>query len=281
MLDGGIGDDQLNGGSGNNTLTNGPDIPVTTAGSALLAKEAGAGDAYSLREEDLAAIVDGAMVRWADSDAGEAAGSGFLDGVTVEIRELPGLMLGQAVGQRVIIDCDAAHHGWFIDPTPNDDAEFASPSAGGGLVATADEADRRIDLLTVISHELGHVLGFEHEADEGLMAPSLAAGTRLMPETDLAKGAVTSTRGGGPEVETRFFDAISGSFIAHSLGDAAVAARSSDAGHAHHAAQVVQRKRAPVNGVEDWRIDLGIDEMRPPRSPTPPSLIDWTRAQHG
>ena len=37
-----------------------------------------------------------------------------------------------------------------------------------------------MDLLTVLMHELGHVLGFGHDG-EGVMYEPLAAGTRSVP----------------------------------------------------------------------------------------------------
>lgn len=43
--------------------------------------------------------------------------------VTVEIVDLPGDQVGRAVDRGTVqIDRDAAGHGWFVDPTPADDA---------------------------------------------------------------------------------------------------------------------------------------------------------------
>src|SRR5205814_360364 len=86
----------------------------------------------------------------------------------------------------IYLDADAAGHGWFLDPTPRGDSEFApgrahSPAAG------------RVDLLTVLAHEMGHVLGLgdDHAADPvtgSVMAAALPVGVRrthrdgLLPE---------------------------------------------------------------------------------------------------
>ena len=45
-----------------------------------------------------------------------------------------------------------------------------------------------MDLLTVVMHELGHVLGYDHD-DDGVMAETLAAGVR---RTDVDHGHVAS-----------------------------------------------------------------------------------------
>jgi hypothetical protein len=37
-----------------------------------------------------------------------------------------------------------------------------------------------MDLLTAVTHELGHVLGWEHQS-QGVMEPTLQAGERLIP----------------------------------------------------------------------------------------------------
>ncbi len=81
--------------------------------------------------------------------------------------------MGLADGHTLWLDDNAAGWGWFIDPTPGDDSEFTTPGNQG-------EQDR-MDLLSVLRHEMGHVLGRDHEAS-GLMADTLATGTRLVLE---------------------------------------------------------------------------------------------------
>ena len=90
--------------------------------------------------------------------------------------------LAYAVGNTVWIDDDAAGHGWFVDPTPMDDAEFAS-SVDRIDAAFASDADG-MDLLSAIMHELTHVLEGNFPDDEfefghSVTSKSLAAGQRF------------------------------------------------------------------------------------------------------
>ncbi len=131
----------------------------------------------NLSAEQITPLLAEALARW------QAAGvdSSGLEGVNFQIADLPGAALGEAAGNTIWLDADAAGWGWFVDPTPADDAEFTLPGNQG--------EQRRMDLLTVLAHELGHVLGYEHE-EAGVMAEALAAGTRLMPAS--ADAALTS-----------------------------------------------------------------------------------------
>jgi hypothetical protein len=129
--------------------------------------------------------------------------AGRLRGVRVEVLDLPGTTLGLASGAVVFLDADGAGHGWFLDPTPADDAEFVLAPAGG-------PAAGRIDLLTVIAHELGHVLGLDDDPETDpftgiVMAAALAPGVRRVHLDGLLPGAGpvqtgTAARGRDPWV---------------------------------------------------------------------------------
>jgi hypothetical protein len=107
-----------------------------------------------------------------------------LDNVQVFITNLPAGFVGTTSGQFVYIDARAAGYGWFVDPLPVDGRAFV---VGGGEFHALPEgpAAGRIDLLTVVAHELGHVLGLQDLTDADhpgdLMAVSLTPGVRRLP----------------------------------------------------------------------------------------------------
>ncbi len=130
----------------------------------------------NLSQSDLQPIVAEAMARWAGAGV-DAAALARMSQVEFVVADLPDAVLGKAAAERVTLDVDAAGHGWFVDSTPGDDAEFAGSSA------IDPKAVDRIDLLTVIEHELGHVAGLE-DIDalvDGVMNGVLGVGTRRNP----------------------------------------------------------------------------------------------------
>jgi len=70
-----------------------------------------------------------------------------------------------------------------VDPTPGADEEF-TPTASG-LKALDPRAVDRMDLLTAVAHEFGHILGLDDVAEGSLMAAKLPPGLRHLP-VDLA-----------------------------------------------------------------------------------------------
>jgi glucose/arabinose dehydrogenase len=125
---------------------------------------------------------DGAVLTQAQLDAFVRASGlgGAMPGVRFEVRNLGGAYLGLALVQdrTVLLDDDAAGYGWFVDPTPfvNEEFDAALHALAGG------PADGRMDLLTAVRHELGHLAGLDDvdgPAQSGqLMVGTLAAGTR-------------------------------------------------------------------------------------------------------
>jgi len=155
------------------------DTPIGSGLAAATAALTYSGRPLTMRE--LEPIRREAIARWRHAGlTGQQLA--VLARTNVTVTNLPGVQLGLADAGRVWIDSTAAGYGWYIDPTPRDDHEFSGRS--NDVVAS------RMDLLTVLTHELGHILGFDHEAgDNSLMAATLTPGDRRMP----ASRAISST----------------------------------------------------------------------------------------
>jgi hypothetical protein len=142
----------------------------------------------TLTQTELQPIVTEALARWTAAGANTQALAAMKQ-VQFIVTDLPGADLGLAQANRVHLDIDAAGHGWFVDPTPASDEEFG-PSAGGQLLKTVDpRAVDQIDLLTVVEHELGHVVGLKDldALTDDLMSGVLGRGLRRhASQTDAA-----------------------------------------------------------------------------------------------
>lgn len=146
--------------------------------AALHVEAAAPGNAAApLTSAKLQPLLEEALSRWQASGMNVSA----LAGLSVQIADLGGTTLGLAAGNTIWLDDDAAGWGWFVDATPHDDREF--------LPHARADAQQRIDLLTVVLHEMGHLLGREHAAD-GLMAETLATGARRSVTNDPHAAAV-------------------------------------------------------------------------------------------
>jgi len=103
----------------------------------------------------------------------------------VDLSDLHGRLLGIASGDSIILDRDAAGYGWFIDVTPLDDSEFTRRADGSHRANQGTPVQERIDLLTAITHEMGHVLGLadvdKEEDSSEVMASILLPGRRRLP----------------------------------------------------------------------------------------------------
>ena len=132
-----------------------------------------------LQERDLQQIALAAFNLWRSLGL-DAALLDRLSAIRFEISDLSGSAVGWTDGLKIVLDRSAAGRGWFVDATPFEDSEFSRRGVEGQLTAIeGGTADGRIDLLSVLIHEIGHVLGYDHEGSDGVMADVLAAGHRL------------------------------------------------------------------------------------------------------
>ncbi|MGB0759666.1 MAG: GEVED domain-containing protein [Rubripirellula sp.] len=133
-----------------------------------------------LQQQVLRPSVIQALMAWHDSGA-DAGVLRDLAGVSVTVSDLPGNVLARTAGRAIVLDHDAAGNGWFVDPTPWHHGEFGG-SLGDGF-STSGPASDRIDLLTTLTHEFGHLLGLQDlRQDNHVMNFELQVGRRLLPE---------------------------------------------------------------------------------------------------
>jgi hypothetical protein len=140
-------------------------------------------DSPALSESALDSLASTAVSLWSDAGA-NAEQRALLTTIDIRVADLPGDLLGTAVGRQITIDRDAAGAGWYVVPTPATDAEPENVAVQAGATG-APHARAGCDLLTVLAHEMGHVLGLGDIADTSdspsLMASHLSPGIRRLP----------------------------------------------------------------------------------------------------
>jgi hypothetical protein len=140
-----------------------------------------------LSQAELGLIVEAAIGRWIAAGATEEQVAA-MRAVNVSVSDLGGLTLGESGVGTITLDSDAAGWRWFVDATPDDDSEYAGSGTQLVAVDKMGLAGTRIDLLTVVTHELGHQIGLSDtyapgETDE-LMYGTIGAGERRLPGGD-------------------------------------------------------------------------------------------------
>jgi hypothetical protein len=114
--------------------------------------------AAALTPDQLAPIFNAAVNHWAATGLSPDQVA-KLSQTQVNITNLPGNELGEALPGTILLSADAAGNGWFVDPQANPDPN-------------------KIDLLTVMEHELGHETGLPDDGSGGVMDGVLPTGVR-------------------------------------------------------------------------------------------------------
>jgi Ca2+-binding RTX toxin-like protein len=145
----------------------------------------GGSQVLRLTQSEVSAMVQAAIARWAEAGV-SAKNIAKLQSLSFAVADLPDGQLATAVGTEITLDETAAGFGWFFDATPSDDKEFSVPVVNQELQTTElSDADRRVDLLTVLMRQLGSRMNRGNSALKGpqswLMEGTLGTGTRRAP----------------------------------------------------------------------------------------------------
>jgi hypothetical protein len=136
-------------------------------------------DTVGLTQDYAEAVLSTAVSAWTMAGITQAE-YGLLQSTPIWVMDLPGNTLGGATSVGIFVDPDAAGYGWNLDlsamgvlPPAVSDPRSGAFGLGG------------MDLLTVMTHELGHVLGLDdlYGADhaDDLMSATLPPGVRRLP----------------------------------------------------------------------------------------------------
>jgi hypothetical protein len=148
----------------------------------------------SLSQQQLDSIVAAAVERWSATGLTPEQVA-TLHSIKFDVADLSGSYLGEADGNRILVDKDAGGNGWYVDATPQDDSEFGHAVSGTRRYTDSSSAPAgHVDLLTAIMHEIGHRLDIPDSyaaADrDSLMYGYLTKGERRLPITGQAEHAV-------------------------------------------------------------------------------------------
>jgi hypothetical protein len=140
----------------------------------------------SLTQEQLRPVVAHAIAELATAGYNVSG----LSQIDYHIANLPSSLLGLTYQRTIWIDQNAQGYGWYIDVSASSTAAFTQVTGANELqAAPGSPAYGHVDLLTVVTHELGHVLGFA-SIDPGIlghdwMTATLETGVRRYPDAAL------------------------------------------------------------------------------------------------
>ncbi len=153
---------------------------------------AGAG---AITQRQVQSLLPAAITGWQAAGA-SPADVRLLENVRIVVGNLGTSILGMEASGEIIINQTAAGTSWYVGAGQGTSAAFGLMGPGGEeLAAPGSPAAGKVDLLTVLEHELGHVIGLADNTRDGdLMDITLGLGVRRLPvPSDLAAMAGASS----------------------------------------------------------------------------------------
>jgi hypothetical protein len=193
--------------TGSDTITLGTNPPVVLTGAADVlmstlatpAPQMASGPAPTgqntkpgLVASQIQPVVVEAEAIWAKVLGPNNARLAILNGITVQVGELPNAQIGDTIGDTIYIDSTADGWGWYIDPSASGNAGFQSTAIPGVMTAVPGSAAvGHMDLLSTVLHEMGNVMGFPEDSGPDVTGSVLAPGTRRLPALEGAVGVAS------------------------------------------------------------------------------------------
>ena len=145
---------------------------------------AAAGQAFqaSVTQAQVQALLPEAIVAWRSAGL-DATGVRRLETAKVQVANLGTNILGLEAANVIIINQSAAGYKWFLNASPRSSQAFSLAGTGvDRLAGPGSPAAGQVDLLTVLEHELGHIIGLSDNNQAGdLMDTTLGVGVRRAP----------------------------------------------------------------------------------------------------
>ncbi|MBK5565794.1 hypothetical protein [Ensifer sp. SSB1] len=184
LVDGGFGTmSRVGSSSFDRFLIRSNDPAFNTSANLLAATGATTVAGGEITKAQALSVLGDAIALWAKSRLLDAATLARLGTIDLQIADLEGERLAEAVFGAIRIDRNAAGRGWFVDLTPQDKEEYSLVD-GKWHAIVGGPAEGRFDLLSVLLHEMGHEAGLVHSTDDavgGVMAETLSVGERRLP----------------------------------------------------------------------------------------------------
>ncbi len=144
---------------------------------------AGSGHVVAITPGQVRSLLPAAIEAWQAAGL-DAADVRDLEGVTIQVGDLGTSILGLEAANVITINQTAAGYDWYVSASPGMGRAFGQSGPDGESVAAPGSPPAgKVDLLTVLEHELGHVLGLSDNDQAGdLMDITLGLGLSRSPD---------------------------------------------------------------------------------------------------